>query len=163
MGHTSSGRRCDLPVYQWLLQPAPTSLIARWQKPLGIRTKGRINEFRDRNVNATSPHLTEGRTEAQHVIVDAAYDADYLGAMAHIKRNPPRRKDRPVDWLLYKERHLVKCFYNKSNTSAASPCSVRRQFVHSKPSSIALAQWRRSVKCRGRLKHLYQRMTFFPR
>ena len=27
----------------------------RWQKPLGIRTKGRINAFRDRNVNATSP------------------------------------------------------------------------------------------------------------
>ena len=34
----------------------------RWQKPLGIRTKGRINAFRDRNVNATKPlaasHLT---------------------------------------------------------------------------------------------------------
>ena len=27
----------------------------RWQKPLGIRTKGRINAFRDQNVNATSP------------------------------------------------------------------------------------------------------------
>ena len=105
-------------------------------------------------VGAEAQGLTEGMTDAQPVIMDAANGADPLrafiaddaGATAHIKRNPPRRKDRPVDWLLYKERHLVKCFYNKSNTSAASPCSVRRQFVHSKPSSIALAQWRRLVK-----------------
>ncbi len=50
-----------------------------------------------------------------HVIVDAAYDADHLrafiadelGAEAHIKRNPTRREDRPIDWTLHKERHLV--------------------------------------------------------
>lgn len=53
--------------------------------------------------------------------MDAAYDADHLrdfiandlGAVAHIKRNPTRREDRPIDWTLYKERHLVECFFNK--------------------------------------------------
>lgn len=53
--------------------------------------------------------------------MDAAYDADHLrafiaddlGATAHIKRNPNRREDRPIDWALYKERHLVECFFNK--------------------------------------------------
>ena len=65
--------------------------------------------------------LIEGLTDAQHVIMDAAYDADHLrefiaddlGATAHIKRNPTRREDRPIDWLLYKERHLVECFFNR--------------------------------------------------
>ena len=65
--------------------------------------------------------LIEGLTEAQHVIMDAAYDADHLrafiaedlGATPHIKRNPTRREDRPIDWMLYKERHLVECFFNK--------------------------------------------------
>jgi len=65
--------------------------------------------------------LIEGLTAAQHVIMDAAYDADHLrafiaddlGATAHIKRNPTRREDRPIDWALYKERHLVECFFNK--------------------------------------------------
>lgn len=53
--------------------------------------------------------------------MDAAYDADHLrdfiandlGAVAHIKCNPTRREDRPIDWTLYKERHLVECFFNK--------------------------------------------------
>lgn len=53
--------------------------------------------------------------------MDAAYDADRLrtyiadalNACAHIKRNPTRREDRPIDWTLYKERHLVECFFNK--------------------------------------------------
>ena len=34
----------------------------RWQKPLGIRTKGRLNAFRDLNVNATRPgQFKQGR------------------------------------------------------------------------------------------------------
>ncbi len=53
--------------------------------------------------------------------MDAAYDADYLrafiaddlGAIAHIKRSPTRREDRPIDWALYKERHLVECFFQQ--------------------------------------------------
>jgi len=65
--------------------------------------------------------LIDGLPGVGHVIMDAAYDADYirefiadeLGATAHIKRNPTRREDRPIDWVLYKERHLVECFFNK--------------------------------------------------
>lgn len=65
--------------------------------------------------------LIEGLSGVSHVIMDAAYDADHLrdfiaddlNAKAHIKRNPTRREDRPIDWLLYKERHQVECFFNK--------------------------------------------------
>ena len=65
--------------------------------------------------------LIEGLSGVGHVIMDAAYDADHLRdfiandlrATAHIKRNPTRREDRPIDWVLYKERHLVESFFNK--------------------------------------------------
>lgn len=57
--------------------------------------------------------LIEGLTEAQHVIMDAAYDADDLGATAHSKRNPARREDRSIDWMPYNARHLVECFFNR--------------------------------------------------
>ena len=63
--------------------------------------------------------LIEGLTDAQHVIMDAAYDADHLrefiandlGTTAHIKRNPTRREDRPIDWLLYKKTALGRVFF----------------------------------------------------
>ena len=53
--------------------------------------------------------------------MDAAYEADHLrgfiaedlGAKARIKRNPSRRKDRPIGWMLYRERHPVECFFNR--------------------------------------------------
>ena len=53
--------------------------------------------------------LIEGLSGVGHVIMDAAYDAyhprifiaDDLGAMAHIKRNPTRREDRTIEWMLY--------------------------------------------------------------
>ena len=38
-----------------VLQSTPPSLIAGWQKPLGLRTKGCINELGDRNVSGTRP------------------------------------------------------------------------------------------------------------
>lgn len=65
--------------------------------------------------------LIEGVTAAEHVILDAAYDADHLrndsandlGATAQIKRNPTRREGRYIDWTRYKDRHLVECFVNK--------------------------------------------------
>lgn len=65
--------------------------------------------------------LLDGLSGVDHVIMDAAYDADYLrdfiadelDATAHIKRNPTRNEDRPIDWTLYKERHLVECFFNR--------------------------------------------------
>lgn len=54
-------------------------------------------------------------------MADAAYDADHLrkfiaddlGATAQIKQNPTRKFEQPIDWALYKERHLVECFFNK--------------------------------------------------
>lgn len=54
-------------------------------------------------------------------MADAAYDADYLrdfiaddlGATAQIKQNPTRSVRKVIDWALYKERHLVECFFNR--------------------------------------------------
>lgn len=65
--------------------------------------------------------LLEGLDGVGHVIADAAYDADRLrafiaddlGATAQIKPNPTRSRTRHIDWSLYKERHLVECFFNK--------------------------------------------------
>ena len=55
------------------------------------------------------------------MIADAAYDADHLrsfitdslGAQAQIKQNPSRTIRHPIDWILYKERNLVECFFNR--------------------------------------------------
>jgi len=65
--------------------------------------------------------LLEGLEGVGHVIADAAYDADHLrafiaedlGATAQIKQNPTRSGTKAIDWTLYKERHLVECFFNK--------------------------------------------------
>jgi len=54
-------------------------------------------------------------------MADAAFDADYLrrsiaddpGAEAQIKQNPTRKTTRAIDWMLYKERHLVEYFSNR--------------------------------------------------
>jgi transposase len=56
-----------------------------------------------------------------HVIADAAYDADPLrrfiaddlGAKPQIKQNPTRAQRQPINWVLNKERHLVECFFNR--------------------------------------------------
>ena len=65
--------------------------------------------------------LIEGLTGVGHVMADAAYDADHLrqfiaddlGATAQIKQNPSRSAKQHIDWALYKERHLVECFFNR--------------------------------------------------
>jgi transposase len=65
--------------------------------------------------------LIEGLSGVGHVMADAAYDADHLrqfiaddlGAQAQIKQNPTRSITQPIDWTLYKERHLVECFFNR--------------------------------------------------
>ena len=65
--------------------------------------------------------LIEGLKGIGHVIADAAYDADHLrqfisaelNATAQIKQNPTRVARQPIDWSLYKERHLVECFFNR--------------------------------------------------
>jgi transposase len=66
-----------------------------------------------RRTAARSPHRT--------LIADAAYDADHLrtsiaedlGATAQIRQNTTRSQTKAIDWALYKERHLVECFFNK--------------------------------------------------
>jgi len=65
--------------------------------------------------------LIEGLEGVGHVMADAAYDADHLrhfiednlGAIAQIKQNPTRSTTQTIDWALYKERHLVECFFNR--------------------------------------------------
>jgi len=65
--------------------------------------------------------LIEGLKGVGHVMADAAYDADHLrefiandlSATAQIKQNPTRAAKQPIDWVLYKERHLVECFFNR--------------------------------------------------
>lgn len=65
--------------------------------------------------------LITGLEGVGHVIADAAYDADHLrdfivqdlGAVAQIRQNPGRTEKLPIDWMLYQERHLVECFFNK--------------------------------------------------
>lgn len=65
--------------------------------------------------------LIEGLQGVGHVMADAAYDADYLrefiandlNAGAQIKQNPTRKTTQQIDWALYKERHLVECFFNR--------------------------------------------------
>jgi transposase len=65
--------------------------------------------------------LIEGLEGVGQVIADAAYDADHLrdfisrdlGATPQIKQNPTRSGTKAIDWALYKERHLVECFFNR--------------------------------------------------
>jgi transposase len=54
------------------------------------------------------------------VLADTAYDADHLrnrieaaDALAVIPNNPSRASKRPFDKDLYKERHLIECFFSK--------------------------------------------------
>lgn len=56
---------------------------------------------------------TEGLKGVGYVIMDAACDADDLGALARIKRNPTCREDRPIDWMLYTERHAAGRFFSR--------------------------------------------------
>jgi transposase len=58
--------------------------------------------------------------KACFVIADMAYDADAirsliaeLGAVAVIPSHPARARALAYDEHLYKERHLVECFFNK--------------------------------------------------
>lgn len=65
--------------------------------------------------------LIAGLEGVGHVIADAAYDADHLRnfitsdlhATAQIKQNPSRSGTKTIDWALYRELHLVECFFNK--------------------------------------------------
>ncbi len=65
--------------------------------------------------------LVGGLTGVGHVIADSGHDSealrrfisDALRAEAQIKRNRSRARSCPIDWTIYKERHLVECFFNR--------------------------------------------------
>jgi putative transposase len=65
--------------------------------------------------------VLQGLTQAQNVLADMAYDADFirqfidqgLGAVAVIPSHPARAIAISMDREIYKERHLVECFFNK--------------------------------------------------
>lgn len=69
--------------------------------------------------------MTQGKSlvsgySAKQVIADQGYDSDHFvalveetGAQAVIPPRSPRLKSRVYDSHLYKERHLVECFFNK--------------------------------------------------
>lgn len=65
--------------------------------------------------------LLNGFDAADYVVADCAYDADrirtvideQLGAVAVIPSNPSRAGALAMDEEIYKERHLIECFFNK--------------------------------------------------
>ncbi len=65
--------------------------------------------------------LIAGLEGVGHVIADSGYDteplrgfiAETLQAEVQIKRNRSRARRGPIDRGLYKERHLVECFFNR--------------------------------------------------
>jgi transposase len=80
-----------------------------------------------RNDIAFAHDLIEGFAAAV-TIADEGYDADHLceriaqtGGEVVIPPKRNRSFKRPYDAELYKERNIIERFFNKSNSSAASP------------------------------------------
>ena len=106
---------CDWPVPRWPDNQDPRR--GRCARPAGALRDhagalGRLPQAQG---------LIAGLEGVGHVIADTAYDADPLrrfitddlGAKPQIKQNPRRAQPQPIDWALYKERHLVECFFNR--------------------------------------------------
>ena len=118
--------------------PLPDALRARFQKLVEERLSGRAAALRLKVSPATGAHwglairrtgqaraAPQGRPRgkgkldphrgffAEVIAQDGDIIAEDLGAKARIKRNPSRRKDRPIGWMLYRERHPVECFFNR--------------------------------------------------
>ena len=82
--------------------------------PIRVRlTAGQVGEM------TQAEALIEG-LPAEVVIADMAYDGDRFRArlaatdiLAVIPSHPRRSIPHPIDKALYKERHLVECFFNK--------------------------------------------------
>lgn len=78
-----------------------------------ILTGGQRNDI-------TQAHALIDRLPADWVLGDTAFDADHfrtkitaLGAQAVIPSHRARALKFPLDKHIYKERHLVECFFNK--------------------------------------------------
>ncbi len=104
-------------------------------------------------------------------MADAAYDADHLRrfiihdlvAEPRIKQNPTRSTTQPIDWMLYRERHFVECFFNKIQRFRRIALRGRSLSQPSDPLSHSLAQWFASLKCRRCLKHPGNRQLYDKR
>jgi len=66
------------------------------------------------------PLLETANIQGSHILADRAYGTaeirDYIAAHDAEYAIPPKQNTREpwsVDWWLYKERHLVECFFNK--------------------------------------------------
>jgi transposase len=64
--------------------------------------------------------IADRRRSYDRTLADAAYDADHIrtrleaaDAIAVISNNPSRANERSFDKALYKERHLIECFFSK--------------------------------------------------
>ena len=80
-----------------------------------VLTGGQVH---DATQGAVLLALTPAGVEA--FIGDKGYDSDTLvqaiearGMAAAIPPRSNRTKSRKVDWFVYKERHLIECFFNK--------------------------------------------------
>jgi transposase len=88
--------------------------VRGWGLPVRfILTGGQRNDI-------TQAHALIDGLPAEHVLADAAYDADHFrdGASAQkahavIPSHPSRAKKHPLDKDIYKERHLVECCFSK--------------------------------------------------
>ena len=76
---------------------------------------GNVND-----INYGEPMLEGMLVPGINVLADKGYDsqrfADYIesfGAHAHIPSRSCQKQQRKVDWHLYKNRHLVECFFRK--------------------------------------------------
>ena len=83
-----------------------------------------------------------------NVLADRAYGArtirEYISEHGASYVIPPQSnvsEPWPVDWYLYKERHLVECFFQKSSGSAELPPDMTNWMPHSWPSfTLPLSQ-----------------------
>ena len=65
--------------------------------------------------------LIAGLEGVGHVVADSGYDteaqqgfiAGMVQAEGQIKRNRSRARCCPIDWMIYKERHLINCLFNR--------------------------------------------------
>ena len=87
--------------------------------------------------------LEKVRTRGNAILADRAYGArairKYISAHGASYVIPPQSNVSnpwPVDWHLYKERHLVECFSGKSSDFAESPPDMTSRMLPSWPLCI---------------------------
>ena len=79
-----------------------------------------ISEGQRNDITCAIPLLEQIDIEGSHVLADRGYDSSHLidyiydhGGEPTIPSRKGEKFERRCDWWLYKERHLVECFFNK--------------------------------------------------